>query len=741
MAADDASGPRPPVVLRIKLRYDDVDTMVQRFATNVGKSGLFLPTKSMQPVGADVKFELRLANDTPVLVGLGRVKHVKAPDPANPKAAFGMAIELQRVTRESREVILRMLERRKALGLAEVAIPLPEDVDSAKRSEVETQPRAETSGIVREAMAQIASAPVSEQILQPRLESAPVAMVSPQPSGPVSMPSGPARRDTGPVAVAKVAPPVAAVAALAPEPVRAKRPRPADIIAKVGDSAPVSVPELDDSNIDVAKVIARARALAQAVGAGELEAELEALKEQHAAPIEIAIDAASAELARQLGGAGVARRDRSARWVPPPAVTIVPAAPAEPDNPPPEPPPPVPAPEPQIIAPEPAATDVQHDLPELEAAPPAAEPEPEPAKPAMMIDDDADLAAFENALDAAIIRTGVTKAAPPGPNDDEIGDVEQLDSMDIEPVSAPALYPPAADEDYGESTMIGEIPAPPEGLEASLEAHLAAAEAELAQESYAEPQGDYIEPAAHYAEAVPQALEDDELSEEISDLDVLAEADAGDADLLESHGEVEASQEAPAYQEPYQVAPYQQPSEDFASRLALDDDEHRAEEFDEQHAFEREPEYARRKHDFDQQPPQYAQQPPQYAQQPPQYPPPPGDYDPPSGGYTVAENFPRGADGMEFDEPHGFAPRAASPAADPDLENALEQLDVDDLDISARDKRPRLPGMPAARTPIDAETARPAALPPRARPTSQAPRPRRVPTEDDGVLIDFDDDE
>ena len=42
MAADDASGARPPVVLRIKLRYDDLDTMVQRFATNVGKSGLFL---------------------------------------------------------------------------------------------------------------------------------------------------------------------------------------------------------------------------------------------------------------------------------------------------------------------------------------------------------------------------------------------------------------------------------------------------------------------------------------------------------------------------------------------------------------------------------------------------------------------------------------------------------------------------------------------------------------------------
>ena len=48
MASDDPPGSRPaaqPIVLRIKLRYDDVDAMVQRFAAKVGKSGLFLQTK------------------------------------------------------------------------------------------------------------------------------------------------------------------------------------------------------------------------------------------------------------------------------------------------------------------------------------------------------------------------------------------------------------------------------------------------------------------------------------------------------------------------------------------------------------------------------------------------------------------------------------------------------------------------------------------------------------------------
>ena len=124
MAPDEPSGARPPpVVLRIKLRYDDVESMVQRFAPNVGKSGLFLPTKAPQPIGTEVKFELRLNTDQVVLVGLGRVKSMTPADPAQPKLAFGNSIELMRVSPQGRDLIMKMLARRRALGLAEVAIP------------------------------------------------------------------------------------------------------------------------------------------------------------------------------------------------------------------------------------------------------------------------------------------------------------------------------------------------------------------------------------------------------------------------------------------------------------------------------------------------------------------------------------------------------------------------------------------------------------------------------------------
>src|SRR2546423_815039 len=148
--------------------------MVQRFAPNVGKSGLFLPTKAMQPVGAEVKFELRLFDDTPVLVGLGRVKFVRPPEPP-----------------------------------------------------------------------------------------------------------------------------------------RARRPKLGELIAQATESGPVdsgglvSVEGIDEATIDLGKVLARARALAAASGHGELDAELAALQDATASPIEISVEAASAELARQLGGAAV----------------------------------------------------------------------------------------------------------------------------------------------------------------------------------------------------------------------------------------------------------------------------------------------------------------------------------------------------------------------------------------------------------------------------------------------------
>jgi len=773
VATDDASGSKPaPVVLRIKLRYDDVDTMVARFAPNVGKSGLFLPTKSLQPVGAELKFELRIADDTPVLVGLGRVKAARAPDPALPRAAFGMAIELMRVTRESREVILRMLERRRQLGLPELGIPMPGDIDAARRSEVvDTQVK------------DTASAPVPTPV--PSLDSGPAESLLTAP-----------RRPSGPLAVAKLN----VVEALAPEPPRRKRPAIHEVIESASGPivSVVSVPGLD-AEVDVPAVLARARALA----GGSLDAELEALREVAAAPLEISIEAASAELARQLGGTPVARRDRSQRWEPPPRVESAPAPAPEPA--PPAEPEKVAKPQAQIVsepaivldvppvADEPAVITAVDEAPLPQAAVPGAVPvlfdaEDEESAPVHappgMIHDDADPRAFTE----------------PPPDDEEVapeqiadeihtlgdGDLEEVEhtAIGVSPATdgeaAPEDEPEPEDDAFAQHAYPTE-PAVAAELAASLDAQLAEAEAEADQDdlgisgAYALPQAQLAEAEAP-ADDVPEDGEAEEELEEVDDFEILAEADADDEDLLRAHAEQDAPDDLAVAQEPAYAAPAPEPyyAPPPAAPMHLDDDDPEAEL--EERPIHRRPRRPSVRLDTPAPRPSQADfvsrldlsdefeaVPPGATLDPREVSaghalaafdePEPDDLDRDSQ-YTVAERTPPPE--LDLDDPRGAFPRAESipgfdksdviatraPARKPttgkvplatappgpvpgdegyDLETALEALDVDLDDLSVPGTQP-----PAARL-------------------SPKPRvPTKVPTRattDDGVLIDFDDDD
>lgn len=894
MAPDDHSGVRPagPVVLRIKLRYDDVEAMVQRFASNVGKSGLFLPTRSIQPVGTEVKFELRLANDTPVLVGMGRVRFAQKPDPANPRAVFGMAIELTRVSRDGRSIIIRMIERRRALGLPDVSIPLPEDIEAARRGEVETQPRGDTSAVVRDAMTQLAStssaAPLTGEppasgpigVAKPGPASVPPAEPTPEPPpgtapGPTSEPPPEASRSSAPL-LTSPRPAIAAVAVqaeepsaripvpvLAPEKSRPRRPRVQEIIDRAAElSAPIiaAMPAIElDMHVDVDRVLARARSLA----GGELDDELDKLRDAAAAPIEISVEAASAELARQLGGKAVVRRERSgsARWAPPPAVEIrtpVPAANETAEDAPraAEASAPEPAPEPvasselstklraptvaapsaaiaevveaavasrpdtaassasdassastseaaapaspdtsvgstpapaeatadddaetpvlagddyvQAFVPNPTTiTGVEEVLSPAERAErPDSEPDvqTQPTHRQLMIDDDADVASFERALDSR----GAGHRADTPPLAEEPASV--LASGEYQLV----------DDDAGERTVIGSLdgsyPASPEQLAARLDRELADAERELERELAEDGIG----------------RDDDAPVEEVSELDVLAEADEADADLLVARGEAEVSGAAAPMQpaidtgyddaitpppvdvayphhaapEPHAYAPAPEPHayappardsvDDFAARLDLGDDDEPlpSEAFDREAAREFDAGLRLERAD---------------------------------DGYASAAADESASRKLRGPDPRLLRYGRATTVTTDDLEDTLAALDVDFDALSAdqqrsprassRAREPRpLPGLPLERPPTgqqpvvtksptgrQAVVARSVATPASARasakrvtkpppipaaarkpPTRQVPvvpPPKRVPTEDDGVLIDFDDDE
>jgi uncharacterized protein (TIGR02266 family) len=106
---DTRLGGRVPAVLRIRLKYADVDTFIEKFSVNLSRGGLFIASKAPQPVGTTLKFEFQLSQGTPVVRGEGEVIWVKPFDPAAPTKPHGMGVRFVRLDPESKSVIDRAL--------------------------------------------------------------------------------------------------------------------------------------------------------------------------------------------------------------------------------------------------------------------------------------------------------------------------------------------------------------------------------------------------------------------------------------------------------------------------------------------------------------------------------------------------------------------------------------------------------------------------------------------------------
>ncbi len=255
------------VIVRIKLRYDTIDIFVEKYAINVGRTAIFLPTKSTREVGSEVRFELRIANDKPALVGIGNVLAVRPFDAQRPTATFGMVVELTRITKDSRSIVQRMLDIRKLRGLDDMALPIPRSAEAAQR------PVVESTGV------QEIPLPL------PLRDSAPIVAVASRP------------------AMATI---VQAARSLAASNERFFANDDHDILR---------------TNVDVPSALALARKLA--ASSHGLDADLLALQQSISVPCAIDIDEASAQLAQVLGGVAVKHQQRSAGWAIPPRVAAV----------------------------------------------------------------------------------------------------------------------------------------------------------------------------------------------------------------------------------------------------------------------------------------------------------------------------------------------------------------------------------------------------------------------------------
>jgi uncharacterized protein (TIGR02266 family) len=99
---------RPPdASVRLHLKCPDAEDFVERFAPNVTRGGIFLPTRDARAVGATIRFEIALLDDTVVFAGEGVVTWVK------PK---GMGVRFATLDPATEPVLERLLSRRAAAG-------------------------------------------------------------------------------------------------------------------------------------------------------------------------------------------------------------------------------------------------------------------------------------------------------------------------------------------------------------------------------------------------------------------------------------------------------------------------------------------------------------------------------------------------------------------------------------------------------------------------------------------------
>jgi Tfp pilus assembly protein PilZ len=95
--------PAPDSPVRLRLKCPDPEDFVARFAPNVTRGGIFLPTREARDVGASIRFELMLMDERLVLAGEGVVTWAK------PK---GLGVKFTSLDPATTPMLERLLSRR-----------------------------------------------------------------------------------------------------------------------------------------------------------------------------------------------------------------------------------------------------------------------------------------------------------------------------------------------------------------------------------------------------------------------------------------------------------------------------------------------------------------------------------------------------------------------------------------------------------------------------------------------------
>ncbi|WP_342376544.1 TIGR02266 family protein [Myxococcus stipitatus] len=114
---------RKSVGLLVKLKHESVGSFAEEFATNLSPGGMFIRSRTPQPVGTPVKFEVQIAGGVRVLRGTADVRWIReVGDPSGPP---GMGLQFQELDPASRALVDMMLLQRGAEAPVAPVAPLP----------------------------------------------------------------------------------------------------------------------------------------------------------------------------------------------------------------------------------------------------------------------------------------------------------------------------------------------------------------------------------------------------------------------------------------------------------------------------------------------------------------------------------------------------------------------------------------------------------------------------------------
>ncbi len=102
------------VSIRIRLRYPDEETFIEKYSANISRGGMFIQSRSPQPVGQNLRFEMLLNDNSLLIKGEGQVIWVREYDDKAPQQVHGMGIKFIKIDAPSRELIDRVLAFKKA---------------------------------------------------------------------------------------------------------------------------------------------------------------------------------------------------------------------------------------------------------------------------------------------------------------------------------------------------------------------------------------------------------------------------------------------------------------------------------------------------------------------------------------------------------------------------------------------------------------------------------------------------